>query len=357
MTEFEVGSWVQVRSKEEILSTLDANGELEKMPFMPEMLKYCGMKFKVYKRAHKTCDYSTEYPFHTRRLENAVHLETRCTGEAHDGCQAGCLLFWKTAWLKPLRSADLVSVSASPSQAQVSKETPRAKCDESILSSCTRTIEPDQAIRYRCQTTQIPQATSKLNWWDVRQYLEDVRSGNISISRLISGTIYSWYFHLTNAGIGVGPIMKWIYNNSSWLWGGSLFPRTMGRIPVGEPTPTANLNLQVGELVRVRSHDEILNTVNVDNKNRGMGWDAELVPYCGKSYRVLGRVTRLIDEKTCKMVEMKNPCIVLDSVVCQARYSQCRMFCPREMFPYWREVWLERVEDGESPPSSTSPKA
>jgi hypothetical protein len=44
------------------------------------------------------------------------------------------------------------------------------------------------------------------------------------------------------------------------------------------------------------------------------------------------------------MVEMKNPCIVLDSVVCQARYSSCRMFCPKSMYPYWREAWLERVK-------------
>jgi len=29
---------VEVRSKEEILVTLDANGRLEEMPFMPEML-------------------------------------------------------------------------------------------------------------------------------------------------------------------------------------------------------------------------------------------------------------------------------------------------------------------------------
>jgi hypothetical protein len=109
------------------------------------------------------------------------------------------------------------------------------------------------------------------------------------------------------------------------------------------------LNLQPGELVRVKSHQEILETVDSENKNRGMYWDAELVPYCGKTYRVLSRVSRLIDEKTSRMIEMKNPCIVLDSVVCQARYSQCRMFCPREMYPYWREVWLERVGNGSQP--------
>ena len=51
----------------------------------------------------------------------------------------------------------------------------------------------------------------------------------------------------------------------------------------------------------------------------------------------------MIDEKTGKMIEMKSPCIILDGVVCQARYSPCRMLCPKSMYPYWREIWLERV--------------
>ena len=53
---FKAGSWVGVRSKAEILRSLDRNGRLEKLPFMPEMFEYCGQRFRVYKRAHKTCD-------------------------------------------------------------------------------------------------------------------------------------------------------------------------------------------------------------------------------------------------------------------------------------------------------------
>ena len=94
-----VGEVVEVRSEAEILSTLDANGRLEGLPFMPEMLKYCGQRFQVYKSAHKTCD--TIQPVGMRRLKDAVHLEgLRCDGEFHGGCQYGCLLFWKEAWLK-----------------------------------------------------------------------------------------------------------------------------------------------------------------------------------------------------------------------------------------------------------------
>jgi hypothetical protein len=81
-----------------------------------------------------------------------------------------------------------------------------------------------------------------------------------------------------------------------------------------------------------------------------MYWDAELVPYCGGTYTVQKRVSKLIDEKTRRMVEMKTPCIVLDNVICQARYSEHRMLCPKGMYPYWREIWLERVSPGRPEP-------
>ena len=87
---------------------------------------------------------------------------------------------------------------------------------------------------------------------------------------------------------------------------------------------------------------EILATLTTDNKNRGLLFDGEMMPYCGGHYQVKTRVEQIIDEATGKMIRMKNPCIILEGVVCQARYSECRLFCPRAIYPYWREVWLER---------------
>src|SRR5262245_24214268 len=97
------GDWVQVRTKEEILSTLDAKGRLDELPFMPEMLRYCGKTMRVGKRAHKTCD--PALGIGGRKMESTVHLENiRCDGSAHDGCEAGCLIFWKEAWLRRIES-------------------------------------------------------------------------------------------------------------------------------------------------------------------------------------------------------------------------------------------------------------
>ena len=88
-----VGEWVEVKSRAEILMTLDKTGCLEGMPFMPEMFEFCGKRFPLFKIAHKTCD--TVFPVRSRRVDNAVHLDTRCDGRSHGGCQAGCLIFWE----------------------------------------------------------------------------------------------------------------------------------------------------------------------------------------------------------------------------------------------------------------------
>jgi hypothetical protein len=96
-------------------------------------------------------------------------------------------------------------------------------------------------------------------------------------------------------------------------------------------------------MVRVKSFEEILNTIDADYKNRGMKWDAEMVPYCGGVYKVRNRIRQIIDEKTGKMLQLKSEPVTLESAICQSKYSNCRYFCPRSIFPYWREIWLERV--------------
>ena len=172
--------------------------------------------------------------------------------------------------------------------------------------------------------------------------------GGLSIGKCELGPASPWddLFHVLPSQRSRSrdrPTEALAYNPARFLWGGSKWPRTPGAIPEGEPTPTVVLNLQPGELVRVKSHEKILQTITTANFNRGMRWDAELVPYCGGTYRVLKRVNQIIHEQTGKMQKMKTPCIILEDVTCQALYSACRMNCPKAMYPYWREIWLERV--------------
>jgi hypothetical protein len=350
---FSVNDWVEVRSKEEILRTLDLNGQLEGMPFMPEMFQFCGKRFQVYKSAHKTCDPD----YRSRRVYRAVHLGTRCDGKAHGGCEAGCLLFWKEAWLKPVAGVDSQCAPVKIElQSGSTTEASATACTESDVWNGVRAQSSAASAEdptYVCQVTQV-QYEEPLKWWDLRQYVQDYLSGNVGAWRMFSGFVYSMYYNLSQAGIGVGPAMRWFYNLMCPLWRGSKWPRKTGTIPEGQPTPTVSLNLQPGELVRVKSHDEILRTISVGSRNRGLWWDAELVPYCGRTYRVAKRIHNVIDEKSGKMVRMRSPSIILDNVICQARYSPCRMFCPRSTYAYWREIWLERVEAPPTPEAAYS---
>jgi hypothetical protein len=102
------------------------------------------------------------------------------------------------------------------------------------------------------------------------------------------------------------------------------------------------LGLQPGELVRIKSKNAILETLNRELLNRGLGFDEEMSRHCGREARVVGRVDKVIDEKTGKMLQMKNPCIVLDNVVCEGAYNAN---CPRAWVCFWREIWLDRVEE------------
>jgi hypothetical protein len=337
--------WVEVRSKEEILRSLDKNGRFEELPFMPQMFEYCGRRLKVYKRAHKTCD--TINPIAGRRLANSVHLETRCDGKAYGGCQAACLIFWKEAWLRPVeKKADSIHVPTDGNALEGQAQMNEIGCSEDDVwqGTCVRGQQHDDT-RYTCQATQLPVFTTPLSWWDVRQYIEDYVSGNASLGRMCRGFAYVSYYHLTLAKRGrLGRPARWLYDKVQGRLGGVAFPRRNGSLAAGQPTPVADLNLQPGELVRIKSYKEILATLD-GVKNRGMLFDAELVPYCGGVYRVRTRVTKFINEATGKMSTMKTPAVILDGVWCQSRYSNCRMFCPRSIYSWWREVWLERVSE------------
>ena len=109
-------------------------------------------------------------------------------------------------------------------------------------------------------------------------------------------------------------------------------------------TPSTVLNLQEGELVQVRSKEEIIATLDINNKNRGLLFDVEMLPDRGGTYRVLRQVQQIVDEKTGRMLRMPNNCVILEGVFCKGCLSSRRLFCPRGIYPFWHEIWLKRAE-------------
>jgi hypothetical protein len=244
------------------------------------------------------------------------------------------LIFWKEAWLKRVDAADSRRSDAP------------GRCTEADVLDGTRRPgdqAPGEDPSYVCQATQLRSATRPYSTWDPRPYVEDYFSGNVGLARMLATLALFIMGQVAAAGIGVGSPVRWAYDRFQKLRGGTPFPWRRGRIPKGSRTPAARLGLEPGELVRVRTYEEILGTIDEDGINRGMSFDAEMVPYCGGTYRVLDRVRRIINERTGKMLHLRNDCIILDDVTCRACYAKHRRFCSRSTYPYWREIWLERI--------------
>lgn len=339
-----VGELVEVRSEEEILATLDENGTVGGLPFMPEMLEFCGKRFSVAKRADKTCD-TINYSG-SRRMLDTVHLEgMRCSGQAHGGCQALCSILWKEAWLRRVRvrSSSIVS-NTSHAEGTKTAATGRTRCDRQRLMEATQHPRESKEgeVRYRCQATDILRASLPLPWWDMRQYLRDVRSGNVGAIQVVRAVLFRGFRKLLNSRWIRGyRAMIWSYNRLQSWRGGTPYPHRSGTL---EKTPQSTLDLKVGELIRVKSQQDILKTVDKRNRNRGLSFDPEMVRYCGGVHRVLSRVERIINERTGKMIELPRDCIILEGAYCRAEYSHKRLFCPRSLYSFWREIWLERLD-------------
>jgi hypothetical protein len=333
------GEIVEVRTQEEILATLDEMGTLDSMPFMPEMLQYCGRRFRVFKTAHKTCD--NIKPWNMRRVKNAVHLtDVRCDGKAHGGCDAGCLIFWNEAWLKrtPDESQAGVKITLNaPTRPAVPSTMPA--CELSTLHDATRKgADPALGeVIYSCQATKLREFTSALPWWNVWQYIRDITSGNLR-----RGTGQSQSEKLLETMLSCLELLRSllieVFNKVQEFRSGVRYPHIEGTLST---TPSVELTLQPGEFVQVKTKDEILSTLDRRNRNRGLLFDTEMIRYCGGTFRVLKRVHQIVDEKNGKMMAMKSPCIILEGSACVSEYHR---HCPRAIYHYWREAWLDRAQ-------------
>jgi hypothetical protein len=315
------GDIVEVRSRDEILATLDADGRLDGLPFMPEMLQFAGRSFEIGKRAHKACDTTTDMSI--REVPAAVHLQdVRCDGSAHAGCETGCLIFWKEAWLKRPGSPDTPA--------------PEPKVSTEVLQERTRTTvqtESGPAERFVCQATSFRDWSKPLPFWSPRQYFVDVRSGNVRLRALFVGLVFlalNKYQDFSAAHLPSFLRMR----------KGQRFPVVSGKL---DKTPKRALDLQPGDRVRVRSRREIVATLDQRARNRGLQFDAELLAFCDKESTVRKRVSKLIDERTGEMRTLPGECIVLEGFECPGTYHR---FCPKGSLPFWREIWLDRVDSG-----------
>jgi hypothetical protein len=300
------------------MATLDENGCLDGLPFMPEMIAFCGQRLLVDRVADKLCEYSKYIG--SRKLPDAVLLvEQRCNGSEHGGCQARCRIFWKNAWLRKVVAGE--PPAAAPSAPDLEK------LGELVKGAVRRTVETEHGSErlWRCQLTELNDATEHVGVWDPRVYLGQFTNGNVSLGRCMRVTARAaieeplrrlgWTPQIYMPGTATGPVVE-------------------------------ALDLQPGEWVQVRSKEEILATLLPNGTNRGMWFDREMAPFCGGTFRVEQRITHFIDDikHIGRMVELRTDAVTLEGVVCSGELSTLRWFCPRQITPYWRECWLKRVD-------------
>jgi hypothetical protein len=319
------GDRVQLRSPQEILATLDESGRLDGLPFMPEMLQYFGGVHTVRAQVGRACD--TISRTGVRRLAETVLLDDlRCDGSGHDGCQAGCRIYWKEAWLRPVKDGDAV-VSPAPDDLA------------SLNSVAARSVRAPESTAeepvYRCQATELLRASEPVGWFNVRSLVGELTNGNQP----------PWRWLVTMLRVFFEEIGKRLRLFSDLPFRPE--EKTGPGPAVSQPT------LRAGQLVRVRSKGEIAPTIAKSGRNRGLWFDREMLPYCGHTTRVKRRVERFIDDKTGRMIELSSDAYILDGVVCNGYLSDGRWFCPRAIYPWWREAWLEHVDDPEAPATSS----
>jgi hypothetical protein len=312
---FRVGDLVEIRSADEILLTLDKHGALDHLPFMPEMLRFCGRRFTVVKRADKACTASDGT---VRQVRGAVHLDAvRCDGSAHGGCEAGCLLYWKEEWLKPVvlqRPRNATPHETGNGKLPGAVFGPWNTIDD-LVENTRRHVRKDRPVQtFYCQATAIPEFGQLLPVWDVRQYVRDVKSGNVKLLELLRG-------------LAAGSVRK----IRSGLYGRWKLQPLAARAPFPHP------EFEPGDIVEVRSESEIETSLDRRGRNCGLSFTPEMREFCGRRFRVTRRIYKIIDERSGQMVQIAGGCLILEGAICR---GDLHRFCPRMAHLYWRDVWL-----------------
>jgi len=295
------GDLVEVKSPDEILQTLDADGTLDHLPFMPEMVEFCGKRFHVSRRVVKTCFSGSISTMRVFRNDDVVTLdEIRCSGAAHSGCQKACSIFWREAWLRKV-DAD------GPSEKQSD--------DGWRLHGRLKTSTGPKT--FFCQASELLKATESLPRWSrIGACFVEVQAGNCSALQM-ARRIGIWLFWRVRRKL-LGE-----YGRRST-----------------QPTPVESLSLQPGELIEVKPLESIIETLNKTGRNRGLSFTPDMRLLCRQQRRVKERLDKIIVDGTGEMRQIPNT-VLLEGSLCGCE-SIALGGCPRSEFVYWREIWLRR---------------
>ncbi len=128
---------------------------------------------------------------------------------------------------------------------------------------------------------------------------------------------------------------------SSWRGKSSRAASPASQSAVAQPPALAK-----GDLVRVRTLEEIQATLDPFKELKGCAFLPYMAEYCGTQQRVLQVVQRFLDERDYKVKKVRGV-VLLGGVICKGTpvFGACDRCC----FLFWREEWLEKIEPDQSP--------
>ena len=110
------GEVVEVRSEREIQETLDECGRHRGLFWMPNMARFCGRRYRVYKQVKRVM---LESSGDLRSLRDTVLLEGVVCEDLY-GCDRSCYHFWREAWLRRVPAAPVTDQESDHQRAGIS---------------------------------------------------------------------------------------------------------------------------------------------------------------------------------------------------------------------------------------------
>jgi hypothetical protein len=160
-----------------------------------------------------------------------------------------------------------------------------------------------------------------------------------------------------SAEVGPQPFTKrlkrrlakpWNYHVKRWLKRFLIFLlslysrlRFTGSPPSAPKSSSPSTRLIAGDIVRVRSKEEIEATLDRWKELKGCAFLEYMWQYCGTTQKVLQPVERFLDERDYQ-VKKSRGIVLLEGVICRGTpvFGRCDRCCHL----FWREEWLEKVD-------------
>jgi len=101
------------------------------------------------------------------------------------------------------------------------------------------------------------------------------------------------------------------------------------------------LNLQAGDVVRVRTKEEIKQTLDEKSQFEGVEFMETMWEFCGQTQKVLKRVEKILDPYQNRLRKCRSM-VILEGLFCHGDPLHA-LECDRTCLYYWKEAWLEKL--------------